>query len=96
MTEGRFPCAHADNDKETELTHSSMSPYERDILQLTIRLFVEAKKRWGLTMAECADLFDRYDLDSFIEDCYEAFHVQGDETNLDEIEEYLAAKGHVA
>lgn len=73
-----------------------MTERERDILQLTVRLFVEASRRWGLSFEETADIFDNYSIDDRICDCYEFFHMQGDNTTLNEIEEYLAHKGYVA
>ena len=63
---------------------------------MTIRLFVEAKKRWAISMRECAELFDRYGIDEYIASCYGLFHMQGDLATLDDIEEYMAARGYVA
>ena len=73
-----------------------MSDYELDVQQLTIRLFVEAAKRWDLPFDQCAKVFDDYKIDEYIEDCYEFFHVQGDAANLCDIEDYLASKGYAA
>ena len=54
---------------------------ERYILQPSIRLFVKARKRWGLPSSEAANLFDAYRIDDYIRDCYDFFHVQGDNVN---------------
>ena len=60
---------------------------------MQVRLFRKAWKRWKKTLQECADLFDRYHVDRYISDAYELFHVQGDDANLFEIEQYLIRQG---
>lgn len=67
--------------------------HEDERLLMQIRLFRMACSRWGMTLDQCADLFDRHDVDAYIADCYELFHVQGDEANLDEIRGYLRGRG---
>ena len=69
---------------------------EKDILQITIRLFIAAKNKWNITIDECAELFDKYEIDEYIEACYESFHVQSDSANMEEIEEYMRCKGYAA
>ena len=66
---------------------------EKDILRMQIRLFRMACKRWGKSTAECVGIFEKYNLDKYIFDLYEIYHVQGDEANLDDIEEYLRKRG---
>lgn len=60
---------------------------------MQIRLFRMACKKWKMTTTACADLFDRYAVDSYVRELYGLLHVQGDEANLGEIERYLKAKG---
>ena len=64
---------------------------------MQIRLFRYACKKWNKDTLECAEIFDKYDIDKYICDLYEIFHVQGDEANLDDIEGYLENQnaGHV-
>ena len=64
-----------------------------EILHMKIRLFRLACKQWGKSIDDCAGIFEKYKIDSYIEDLYEIMHVQGDEANLMEIEEYLEAQG---
>ena len=68
---------------------------EKEILRMQIRLFRKACGRWNKTNNECADIFDKYEIDTYIKDFYEILHVQGDEANLNDIEEYLLKKGAV-
>lgn len=64
-----------------------------DLFMLQVRLFRLAQLRWGKTAVECEKIFEKYDINNYIETCYEEYHVQGDESNLDDIEHYLSRKG---
>ncbi|MBO4458948.1 MAG: DUF3791 domain-containing protein [Butyrivibrio sp.] len=64
-----------------------------DLFMLQVRLFRLAQIRWDKNVAECEQIFDKYELNDYIETCYEEYHVQGDEANLDDIEGYLRRKG---
>ena len=66
---------------------------EKEILRMQVRLFRRACNRWHMTNIECAEVFDKYDIDKYIRELYEIFHVQGDEANMVDIEEYLKNKG---
>lgn len=66
---------------------------QNEILHMQVRLFRLACKNWSKTRQECAKIFDDYDVDEYISEAYELFHVQGDEVNLEEIENYLRKKG---
>ena len=64
-----------------------------EILHMQVRLFRLAGRKWNKSTIECADVFDKYSVDQYIRDSYEFFHVQGDEANIEDIEEYLERKG---
>ena len=66
---------------------------ENEIQHMQVRLFEKAWKKWKISLEKCADIFDRYDLDGYISDMYEFFHVQGDDANIEELEEHLAQLG---
>ena len=68
---------------------------EKDLHHMEIRLFQAAFKKWGVGLRKCADIFDEFEIDRYIRDAYEFFHIQGDEANLEEIEEYLHGRGLV-
>lgn len=70
-----------------------MTDMQNEINHMQVRLFRQAWKEWGLTMEECAALFDRNDVDRYIADSYEIFHVQGDGANLDDIKGYIINRG---
>jgi len=64
-----------------------------DIFMLQVRLFRLAQLKWDKSAEECEQLFKKYDLNEYIETCYEEYHVQGDEANLADLEHYLKVKG---
>ena len=60
-----------------------------DIFMLQVRLFRLAQIEWNLSAEECDRLFKKYDIPEYIETCYEEYHVQGDEANLNDIRKYI-------
>ena len=66
-----------------------------EVLHMQVRLFRLACKKWNIGRIRCAELFDEYKISNYIKEAYEFFQVQGDEANLEEIEEYLRRKGVV-
>ena len=67
--------------------------HKDDLFMLQIRLFRLAQIRWNKTAEECERIFVENSINDYIQTCYEEFHTQGDETNLDDIEVYLKRKG---
>ena len=66
---------------------------EKELLHMQLRLFRMACHNWHLDNHACADIFDRFQLDDYIESGYEIFHVQGDEANMQELSAYARSKG---
>lgn len=64
-----------------------------DIFMLQVRLFRLAQLKWEKSAVECEQIFKKYELNEYIETCYEEYHVQGDEANLADLEHYLKVKG---
>lgn len=67
--------------------------HEDNLFFMQVRLFRLAQIRWKKEVADCEDIFDKYEVNDYIETCYEEYHAQGDEANLDDIEKYLYNKG---
>ncbi len=64
-----------------------------DIFMLQVRLFRLAQLKWDKSAEECEQIFKKYELNEYIETCYEEYHVQGDEANLADLGHYLKVKG---
>lgn len=60
---------------------------------MKVRLFRLAQEQWNLNFKQCSDLFNQYHLYDVIDDLYEEFHVQGDNVNLDELQEIIEKQG---
>ena len=68
-------------------------PKDKEILDMQVRLFRIACHRWNKSIKECAEIFEKYDVDNYIKSAYGFFHVQGDKANFEEIMSYLDRKG---
>ncbi len=64
-----------------------------DLFMMQIRLFRMAQIKWNKSVGECEKIFSEYAINDYIKMCYEEFHVQSDEANMDEIDSYLQRKG---
>ena len=64
---------------------------EADYLVFATELYRYAK---GLSGAEVIALFSRYDVDQYILDMFELFHIKCDANMIAAVDEYLAVKGH--
>lgn len=64
-----------------------------DIFLLQVRLFRLIQIKLNLDLKKCSEIFNNYKIYEYIETCYEFFHIQGDEANLNDILLYLKNKG---
>lgn len=64
-----------------------------EITFMQVRLVRMAVFKWQKTTCECAAVFEKYRIYEYIEELYDLFHIQGDETNFSEIESYLETQG---
>ena len=64
-----------------------------DIEDMECWIFRMAQKRWQFSPYICAEIFKKYDLLGFIDECYDLLHLNGYERTLDDIEELLKNKG---
>ncbi len=66
---------------------------EDDLFLIQIRLFRLAQNKWNINEEKCSKIFNEYKIYDYIETCYDFFHIQGDEANLNDIESYLKNNG---
>lgn len=62
------------------------------ILFMQTRLIRLASEKWNTTVVKSNEVFARYNVFKFIEDCFGEFHTEGDEAVLDDIEQLLRSK----
>lgn len=64
-----------------------------EIIFMQVRMLRLASEEWNISIPKAAALFDQYDILSFIEDCYDIFHMEGDRAVFDEIKTLLNNRG---
>lgn len=64
-----------------------------EIVFMQARLLRLASEEWHMPIQKVNVLFDKYSILKFIEDCYDVFHMEGDDAVFDEIKTLLKNKG---
>lgn len=64
-----------------------------DITDMQCWVFRMAQKKWKISAKECTDIFKKYDILGFIEECYDTLHLSSYQAALDDVEEILASNG---
>lgn len=64
-----------------------------EILYMETRVFRAFCHRMKMTAKKANELFNTYNIWSYIEECYDTLHLSGDECVLDDIEQILATRG---
>ena len=67
-----------------------------EVLFMQMRIFGMLCKAHGLSSKEGNRIFDQYDIWNYIDECYELFHVSGDEYVANEVNKVLKLKGAFA
>lgn len=66
---------------------------KQQIIYMQTRIIRRASEEWKKSMEEISEIFTRYNVLQYIEQCFDMFHMQGDEAVLADIEEYLKNRG---
>lgn len=64
-----------------------------EIIFMQARLLRLASEEWHMFVQKVNELFDKYNILTFIEDCYGVFHMEGDHAVFEEIKTALKNKG---
>lgn len=70
-----------------------MSNRDLDIADMKCWVFHMAQVRWNMTPKNCAEIFKRYNVLKFIEECYDLLHLSSYECALNDVEELLRNQG---
>ena len=68
---------------------------ETQAVFMQVRIARLAADRWGMSLADAVGLMARHGALAYVGDCFDYFHLEGDEAVLDDVEEYLAERGVV-
>ena len=66
-----------------------------EIIFMEIRLLGEFCRKNKMNRATANDIFSKYEIWQYIEECYDMFHINGDEYNLNDISRILKRKGAI-
>ena len=66
---------------------------KRQILFMQIRILKMASENFGLSLADTARLFKKYDVLPYIRELYGLFHTEGDLAIFEDVKKYLKHKG---
>lgn len=65
----------------------------QQIIYMQTRIIRLASEEWDKPIERIAELFAKYGVLHYIEECFGIFHVEGDEAVLEDIVAYLKNKG---
>ena len=65
---------------------------QSQMLFMQTRLLRLASEKWKTSIVRANDIFAKYKIFQFIEDCFEEFHMEGDEAVFYDIEKLLRNK----
>lgn len=68
---------------------------DREINDMQCWVFRHAQTKWDMSPSECADLFKKYNVLSFIAECYDILHLSSYSCVLNDVEEFLKNRGVV-
>lgn len=63
------------------------------IVFMQVRLLRMAAEEWHTTIQKANEIFDKYNLLKFIEECFDVFHMEGNRAVFEEIQTVLRCKG---
>lgn len=63
------------------------------IVFMQTRMLRLASEEWNTTIQKVNELFDKYSILKFIEECFDVFHMEGDRAVFEEIQTVLRCKG---
>ena len=64
-----------------------------EIAYMQARIARFAVEKWGLSINEIGRLFAQYQVFQHIKDCYDLYHMEGDEAVWEDIQPYLRHRG---
>ncbi len=63
------------------------------IIFMQTRLIRLAAEEWDISIQRANELFAKYDILNYVEDCFEIFHMEGDIAVFDDIQTFLKNRG---
>ena len=70
-----------------------MTQKQINIADMQCRVFRMAQKKWNMTAQQCSDIFKKYQILDFIEECYDILCLNSYQCVLNDVEELLHNQG---
>ena len=70
-----------------------MSTREKEVLNMQLTLIPVLAKAWNKSYSELSDLFQKYDVQGYMDVCYEKYNSTGNQGIIDDLKEYIEMKG---
>lgn len=67
----------------------------QQIIYMQTRIMRLASETWNMPIKAVAELFSKFDVLRYIEDCFGIFHVEGDDAIFEDVTVYLKNKGGI-
>ncbi|MBQ9007757.1 MAG: DUF3791 domain-containing protein [Clostridia bacterium] len=67
-----------------------------EVLFLEARIFAEFVRKFNIKPKEANRVFEKYGIWTYIEECYDTLHMNGDDYILNDVEHILQRKGALA
>ncbi|MGN0408603.1 MAG: DUF3791 domain-containing protein [Bacteroides sp.] len=65
----------------------------QQIIYMQARIIRLASEKWNMPVEKIAEIFEKYNVLRYIEDCFGIFHVEGDDAVFEDVAAYLKNKG---
>ena len=70
-----------------------MSSRDKEVLNMQLTLIPILVKAWNKTYSELSDIFEKYDVLSYIDVCYEKYNSIGNQGIVDDLKDYIEMQG---
>lgn len=70
-----------------------MSQEQINITDMQCRVYRMAQRKWKMSPVECTALFQKYNIFSFIAECYDVLHLSSYDCALRDVEDILQSNG---
>lgn len=67
----------------------------QQIIYMQTRIMRLASEKWNMPIEAIAEVFSKFDVLRYIEDCFGIFHVEGDDAVFADVTAYLKNKGGI-
>ena len=66
---------------------------QRQITYMQVRISRIASRRWNMPLRQVMELFSANGILEYIRDCFDYFHLEGDDAVFEDMVRYLQARG---